>query len=876
MKSSKIILYLANETDAQLISDLLCSHGHNVLRITVPEHEIKNEIQCDLIIVDKFTGQLACEKLSVCKNKSNIFLPILILLDSNEPADPWLQKCFDDVIRIPISKTELLVRINVFLRLRNQSKEAIKQSEEIYKAIFEATGTATLIVDENTDILMANAQCYDVLGYKPEELMGRKWTQYAAPDSLELMFHYHTLRRINPDLAPKRYEVKIFHKNGELRDIVLDISMIPNTKQSVVSMLDITEQKKATELIRESEEKFRMAFHTSPDSININRLEDGVYVDINEGFTRITGYSREDVVGRSSLELNIWKNPKDRSRLVAGLKEKGEVQNMEAQFVMKDGTIRDGLMSAAIITLNKIPHIISITRDITERKKAEQKIFTLSKAIEQSPVAIAIANSDGKIEYINQAFSDLTQFNTNELLNTHFVNFFNKIFIDKSSFDNTVHAILKGDIWVKEHQIYRKDGEIIWVQAIASCIFDSNGNVSNYLLIMEDISERKQMYQELIIAKEKAEESDRLKTAFLHNISHEIRTPMNAIVGFSEFLRDETLPLEKRKHYTDIIIRSGQQLLSIINDIISIATIEAGQEKLYLSETDINDICRLLYDQYLPKAEFQKIKLLAEVENLNTPHIILTDSTKLSQVLSNLLANAIKFTHKGSITYGYRLIDNQIEFFVRDTGIGIPENMLNEIFKRFRQVRHTGTKLYGGSGLGLSISKAYVELMGGKIWVESEEDKGSTFYFTIPYTPLIKANTDETNHAAITLHKKDKDLKVLVAEDDDTNYFLLEEILHLAGIETIRAITGLEVIDLLLKNTDIKLILMDIKLPELDGLNATREAKKINPSIPIIAQTAFAQKEDKERALKAGCDDYISKPIDKDELLKKINKLVSI
>lgn len=294
-------------------------------------------------------------------------------------------------------------------------------------------------------------------------------------------------------------------------------------------------------------------------------------------------------------------------------------------------------------------------------------------------------------------------------------------------------TINAGGVWSGEVLSKRNDGSLFWEEVIVSPILNEKGETGNYVIIMINITEKKKMIDELIFAKEKAEESDKLKTAFLHNISHEIRTPMNAIIGFSNFLVDPEISEEKKKYFSEIVVKSSKQLLAIITDIINIATIEAGQEKINYSKVNLNAIIRLLFDQFKARYEEKRIFLESTMGLHDGKDELITDETKLVEVLTNLLGNALKFTINGSVNYGYNIGNNEFIFFVKDTGIGIPKEKHGFIFKRFGQLENPEILNTRGSGLGLSISKEYIEMMGGKMWLDSEVNKGTTFYFTIPF-----------------------------------------------------------------------------------------------------------------------------------------------
>ncbi|MEA3317734.1 MAG: response regulator, partial [Bacteroidota bacterium] len=388
-----------------------------------------------------------------------------------------------------------------------------------------------------------------------------------------------------------------------------------------------------------------------------------------------------------------------------------------------------------------------------------------------------------------------------------------------------------------------------------------------------DISEQKEKEKELELAKKKAQESDKLKSAFLANMSHEIRTPMNAIIGFLGLMKDIESE-EKKDYYTKIINQNAEALMSIITDIIDISKIESNQIDIIENKINPNNLLIELH------ASFQNEKLNPNhnkyiIKKLdNGDYTFSSDEEKVRRILTNLLSNAMKFTQNGNIELGYRILKQdkpQIQFYVKDDGIGIEEENKKAIFEHFRQAELELTRNYGGTGIGLSIAKGFANILGGKITFDSEINKGSIFNFTLPYDGSyenIKTNDmHETESEDFDYSKQ----TILVVEDEFFNFEYINEILLLHDIKVVYAKDGIEAIDAF-KNNNIDLILMDIKMPVMNGLDATREIKKINSNIPIIAQTAHALTGDKEKILEAGCDNYISKPIEKNMLMEIINE----
>jgi len=373
-------------------------------------------------------------------------------------------------------------------------------------------------------------------------------------------------------------------------------------------------------------------------------------------------------------------------------------------------------------------------------------------------------------------------------------------------------------------------------------------------------------------AEQKAIDSDRLKTAFLQNISHEIRTPMNSIVGFSNLLKDKTISETDREQYQDMIAKSSDLLLNIVNEVLDISLIETGNITLNKKRILLNNLLEELYLSYRPminsNISFSVNKGLSDPLSL-----ILTDVVKVRQILYNLLNNAIKFTEKGHITFGYSLVNNELEFFVEDTGIGIEQDFHDKVFERFSKIGQDNIRLYEGVGLGLAICQGNVNLLKGKIWIESESGKGSRFFFTIPYEPIYNEETDVIRKSET--NKSLNNITILVAEDDEINFLYIREIFKGTGAEILHAVNGKDAVEICHNNINIDIVLIDIKMPVMNGYEAIKQIREFRPDLPIIAQTAFALSNEMLKAFIAGSNDYISKPFKKEQLLALVSKYTS-
>ncbi len=487
-------------------------------------------------------------------------------------------------------------------------------------------------------------------------------------------------------------------------------------------------------------------------------------------------------------------------------------------------------------------------------------VHNKGKLVYYNKQAIRILNGDIKANYKGRQILDFVHPEFHEIVKERMKNLY------------------KGKNYLKFFQLILINfhSELIQVElAAASIIF--NG-VPSAQVIFSDISERKKMEGELIRAKLKAEESDRLKTAFLENMSHEIRTPLNGIIGFSTLLKHKVINEEDRIKYLEIIEQSGKHLLNIINDLIEISRIESGHIDIRREIFNLNDLMDDLYIFFTKSVQMKGLPInLSLIKSISDDNAFInTDASRLKQVLINLLNNALKFTLKGQISFGYEQKDNKtILFFVKDTGIGIPDNAKEFVFERFRQADDAKTREYGGAGLGLTISKGLVDILGGKIWFDSIYEKGTTFNFTLPGLLLsnVLAGTQNSGEDQEEIDWRDK--HILIAEDEHSNVILLRHILKPTGIKIERVSTGIEVLNKLQNGTHkYDLILMDIKMPEMDGLETIKKIRKKNIKISIIAQTAYAMTDDRQKCINAGFDEYITKPIRANELLKLMAKFI--
>jgi PAS domain S-box-containing protein len=758
---------------------------------------------------------------------------------------------------------------------RKSAEEAIQESYRYSRNLIEASLDPLVTIDKFGKITDVNHATETVTGVTREILVGSDFSDYFT-DSDKARVGYNEV--FNKGFV-KDYPLSIRHINGQITDVLYNASLYQNKDGSTAGVFaaarDITTRKAIEEKLR----KLSQAVEQSPVSIVITDTNGSIEY-VNPKFTEITGYSFEESIGQNPKILKSeTKKSEDYAELwqtiLSGKIWSGEFYNKEknGDYYWENATI-----SPILNEQNEISHFLAIKEDITQRKLVEQdlqesKVFLketqniarlgtysldiVSGTWTSSSILDEIFGIDSDYKKSFQGWLSLIHPEWKEIISSYFINI---VIGTQAKFD-------------KEYEIIRNSDQAVrWVHGIGRLKLDDNGHPINMIGTIRDITEHKEAEQELLKAKEMAEESDQLKSAFLANMSHEIRTPMNGILGFAELLKEPNLSGEEQQEYIKIIEKSGIRMLNIINDIIDISKIESGQMKLHMNESNINSQVDYIYTFFKPEVEKKGMKLIMKNSLPDEEVILKTDREKLFAILTNLVKNAIKYSESGNIEFGYEKKGKYLEFYVKDSGIGIKKERQTAIFERFVQVDISDIKARQGAGLGLTITKSYVEMLGGKIWVESEIGVGSTFYFTIPFEKAEDRSGTDIDLKEVKQKNPMENLKILIADDDEISELLISKVIKSFGREILKVTSGDEAVAACRNNSDIDLVLMDIQLPILDGYEATRQIRQFNKDVVIIAQTAYALAGDRENALEAGCNEYITKPINRDELHALIRK----
>ncbi len=620
---------------------------------------------------------------------------------------------------------------------RRKAEKVIADERILLRTLIDNIPDAIYVKDIKCRKLISNKADLDILGLASEyEALGKT--------DLEIPILKSSNQTYSDDLFVIQTGKSILNKTEVITDSndnkrYFSTSKFPliNDSGEIIGLIgvghDITKEKQTNQkLIQLSK-----GIEQSPASIIITDINGNIEY-VNSKLLEITDYTFEEIKGKNprifqsgytSKEeyLKLWQT------IIAGNEYRGEIQNTKRNGELFWESV---LISPIRDEANNIINYMAIKEDITSRKNSDLEILKMSVAIDQNPASVVITNTQGVIEYVNKKFLAVSGYIQDELIGK-VIRILKPGHVNDDIYVDIWNRLFAGLVWKGEHQNRTKAGDKYWESVQISPIKNREGKITNYILMSEDISERKKMEKDLITAKEKAVESDRLKSAFLANMSHEIRTPLNSILGFSDLLTDPDLNTESRREFADLINLSGNNLLSIINDVLDISKIEAGQIVLSESNLSAQSLISDIQKEYSFKASSKGIEFRFASGIPDQEIFFKSDEMRIKQVLINFVGNALKFTDKGYIEIGVKLENESIQFHVKDTGIGIAKEYHDKVFDRFRQVEAAHTRKYGGNGLGLAITKNLAELLGGKIWLESRPEKGSTFFFAIPQSQLV-------------------------------------------------------------------------------------------------------------------------------------------
>ncbi len=766
---------------------------------------------------------------------------------------------------------------------RREAEKALKESEEKYRRMIETSNDLIWMHDASGKTTFFNKQVEEATGYILEEWIGKSLAPLVLDKELPILEDVID-KALKGTASSYEFQLKI--ANGSY--IILSVNTAPMVFDNVVTGMfsfarDITQQKQDEQKIKnalvkaeESELRFRALHDATFGGIAIH--DKGMILDCNLGLSELSGYTVDELIGMDGLLL-IAKDSRDKvmENILAGYEKP-----YEAFGVLKNGEKYPVRLEGRMIPYKGKKVRVVEFRDITYQKEAEMALVNSEAKqgalIENISDVIAVLDGNGIVKYKSPNIKVLFGWEPKDLVGKSGFRTVHKDDMERVQQEFYELLLKENSKKLIEYQYKCKNGLYKTIHCTAVNLV-SNPKIEGILLNYHDISQQKISEINLKDALEKAKESDRLKSAFLANMSHEIRTPMNGILGFSSLLKEPGLTGDQQQKYIQIIEKSGNRMLSTINDIIDISRIESGQIDVTISEVNINEQIEYLNTFFKPEAEKKGLKLTFKRGLSTQESIIKTDREKFYSILTNLVKNAIKYSHKGSIEFGYYLKKesefSELEFYVKDTGIGIPKERQKAIFERFVQADIEDKDVYEGSGLGLAISNSYAEMLGGTLRVESEVGIGSTFYFTIPYNTSKKMILRKEESSA-GLELQIKKLKILIADDEETAELYLTLVLSKYNKEFLVVKTGGKAVEACRNNPDIDLVLMDIRMPDMNGYEATRQIRKFNKDVVIIAQTAFGLVGDKEKAIEAGCNDYISKPIKKIELLEMIERIFKL
>lgn len=809
---------------------------------------------------------------------------------------------------------QLRQEINNLKNIQNNINSTEFRNGDLFKLIFKEAGIGIAIINKDWEIVNFNTSFSNLFGYTSDELKSMTYLDVIPADKKE-----NAIKLLEGFFSSKinkyQTEQSYIKKDKSLIWLKLTATVIPDqygNPEYIVGMGEDITKLKRQDIIKDVVYNISNAVNYSEslyhliESIkeNLKSIIDAkhfyiaLYDELSDKYSIPYIIDQVETFKSFPAEKNLVAYvQKNRKSVLLNYKEILDLQSAGEIFI--EGKLSKQWLGVPLISNEKVIGVLGVQSFESEsafdfndlmileilsnqisasiQKMRSEDALEIEKAyfkelFENSPEAIAIVDNSGTIFNINTEFSILFGYSKKEAINRNIEDLISTPDF-KTEAQQLTNEIARGNVIKTDTKRKKKDGSMVDVSLWGAPIIMDEGQIAVYA-IFRDISERVEAELKLEEAKEKAEESDRLKTSFLTNMSHEIRTPMNAIIGFSELIAEPNMDDISRKEFVEQIYASSNMLLKLIDDIIDVSQLDSGNIKLSLKKVNISKVLNDIYSKFekeMIKEGKTDIELLLHNPFGNLVVYTESDELRLIQIFTHLLNNAIKYTNQGFIEFGFDT--NQLDepvFYVRDTGIGIPIEKTESIFNHFTKIEDR-TKLYRGTGIGLTITKKLVNLLGGEVWVESNVGIGSVFYFTLKEKVSLNENVNGNSNNSKNYNWAGK--KILVAEDEDTNFMVVKASLARTHIDIHRVLNGEDAVNKCL-NEEFDIVLMDIKMPLLDGIEATKQIKAIKPDLPIIAQTAFILKNERDQCIKAGCTEYIPKPIKSYILLETIDKFI--
>ena len=770
--------------------------------------------------------------------------------------------------------------------------EKLHASESRMRAVFAAMTDIVLLIDTKGNVEVVKTNTASLYEQKPD-IIGHTIQQFFQNEGAQNW--WRPIRRALETQQTLNFDYSLLLGDHELW---FTARISPMSQQSVIWVArDISDRKQVEEALRQSEEKFARAFRSSPTAITLTKLSDGRHIEVNDSFCHFTGYTREEIIGRTAADLNLWVNREARAQMFRAIQEQSTIHNYEFEFRTKFGEIRTALLSAELINFYGQACLISVSQDITERKRADEEL----KTSEERWQLVVRGNKDGIWDrnlktgevFRSSRWKEMLGYEEHEISNS-WEEWRARIHpddLERVMEANQNHLNRISPYYFVEYRLRCKDDSYKWIQDRGQALWDEQGNPVRILGSHTDISDRKQAELALQQAKEAADRANRAKSEFLANMSHELRTPLNAILGFSQLMYRSTCLSADQQENLGIIMRSGEHLLTLINQVLDLSKIEAGRLTLNEQNFDMYRLLDDLEDMFHLRAEDKQLQLLFE-RSPDVPQYVRTDEVKLRQVLINLLNNAIKFTEAGGVSVrvvtklnvetlkveSYDLQPSTLRFEVEDTGVGIAPEELEHLFEAFVQTK-TGKASQEGTGLGLAIARKFVQLMGGEITVTSDVGRGSLFKFDIQVSVVEAPDflIKEPTRRVIALEPNQPCYRILIVDDRWENRQLLLKLLYSFGFELKEASNGMEALKIW-EQWQPHLIWMDMRMPVMDGYEATQRIKATTKgqATAVIALTASTLEEERAVILSAGCDDFVRKPFREIEIFETIQKHLGV